>query len=284
MSSGSLWRTLTLLLLGSQVFRCGGKEECSGSQGGCQFAMLAAMKGLMLSCCRGESAADLYVSFVMVGRADDLRGDYVSRLANSIQLIQKYSLLHHVESEIVVVEWNPFQGQPALSAVLRQFTSPAPPAPPIRIITVPNSFHRKVQGDTNQTFFEFMAKNVGARRARGEFVLVSNGDVVFNQHVFRALSKKLLDRDAYFRIPRVETSAVFDPREDVMRRIELVESMSTSLTEEPLCDVGQTFCPGRYNVGVCERGFLGSERHDIHFGNADELYMPAAGDFFLIHR
>jgi hypothetical protein len=40
------------------------------------------------------------------------------------------------------------------------------------------------------------------------------------------------------------------------------------LTPEQLCEQGQAFCPGRYNVGVCERGFLGEDRHDEHFGRS----------------
>ena len=85
--------------------------------------------------------------------------------------------------------------------------------------TVPRAFHDKVCGDTGQSFFEFMAKNVGARRARGEFVLITNGDVMLNDEVYKMLSAQALDRDSYFRISRVETSIRMDPLEDLDRRL-----------------------------------------------------------------
>jgi hypothetical protein len=44
--------------------------------------------------------SDVYVSFVMVGRVDTLRGDYVGRLRNSVQFIQALSEVHNVRSEV----------------------------------------------------------------------------------------------------------------------------------------------------------------------------------------
>ena len=64
-----------------------------------------------------------------------------------------------------------------------------------------------------------MAKNVGARRARGEFVLITNGDVMLNDDVYTMLAAQALDRDSYFRISRVETSIRMDPLEDLELRL-----------------------------------------------------------------
>jgi len=47
-------------------------------------------------------AAGIYVSFVMVGRVDTLRGDYVGRLRNSVQFIQTLCEVHNVRSEVCV--------------------------------------------------------------------------------------------------------------------------------------------------------------------------------------
>lgn len=142
----------------------------------------------------------------------------------------------------MVVEWNPLPGAPRLADELRASVLPlapgaACPPPPVRVITVPPSFHARVEKGTGQSFFEFLAKNVprtrttgrratspggvpaatrtradavprarqvGARRARGEAVLLTNGDVVFSRAVFAFLARRALDPDAYARIPRVE--------------------------------------------------------------------------------
>jgi len=235
-------------------------------------------------CSAAAAGGSVYVSFVMVGRVDTLRGDYVNRLRNSVQFIQALSMAHSVRSEVVIVEWNPLAGMDSLAEVLRPYVGERHPSQ-VRIITVPKSFHDKVSGDTGQSFFEFMAKNVGARRARGEFVLITNGDVMLNDPVYRMLGAEALDADSYFRIPRVDTSAHLNPeREPLDRRLGEMRGMVQSLPAEQLCDVGERFCPGRYNAGVCERGYLGEELHDEHFGRSDGLFMPAAGDFFLVQR
>ena len=107
---------------------------------------------------------------------------------------------------------------------------------------------------------------------------------MLNDAVYHMLSLEKVDRDAYFRIPRVETSAHMDPAVPLNQRMDEVHRMAQSLPAEQLCDVGERFCAGRYNSGVCERGYLGADRHDEHYGRSDGLFMPAAGDFFLVRR
>lgn len=271
-----------LRVLGAQTSGTG-----QGMRGGILFVLALCLHFATSEVCEkdGTCGAEggVYVSFVMVGRVDGLRGDYVGRLRNSMQFIQELSVIHKLSSEVVIVEWNPLPGYDSLANVLKPYKSSDPSAPPVRIITVPPEFHTSVAGDTGQSFFEFLGKNVGSRRARGEFILITNGDIVFNDEVFAFLAKRRIDADSYFRIPRVETSAAFDPEEPLERRLATMRSMSSSLSSEPLCDEGTTFCPGRHNQGVCERGFLGHERHESHFGLADALFLPAAGDFFLLH-
>jgi hypothetical protein len=86
----------------------------------------------------GDGKGGVYVSFVMVGRVDTLRGDYVGRLRNSVQFIQALSRLHKVSSEIVIVEWNPLGGAEAeaesLADALRPFVESGNP-PLVRVIT-----------------------------------------------------------------------------------------------------------------------------------------------------
>ena len=48
----------------------------------------------------------------------------------------------------------------------------------VRIITVDADVHMRIAAGTGVTFLEFVAKNVGARRARGRCVLFSGLPVV----------------------------------------------------------------------------------------------------------
>ena len=58
----------------------------------------------------------------------------------------------------------------------------------------------RVAAGTGTTFLEFMAKNVGARRARGEFVLFTNGDVLLSDSVLEMLGREELDHGRYIRM------------------------------------------------------------------------------------
>jgi hypothetical protein len=123
-----------------------------------------------------------------------------------------------VRGEIIIVEWNFVEGQQKFGDALRPAVNSSSPVP-IRMITVSRELHATVEAGTGQTFFEFLAKNVGARRARGDFILITNGDVILNDDVLRALSLEMLDVDAYFRVLRVELGGTaFDPLEQFESR------------------------------------------------------------------
>jgi len=51
-------------------------------------------------------------------------------------------------------------------------------------------------------YLEFPAKNVGIRRARGEFILTSNCDVFFGRRIIDVLERRALERRVLYRSPR----------------------------------------------------------------------------------
>eukprot|EP00961_Rhodomonas_salina_P239205 3231570-Rhodomonas_salina.2 len=218
----------------------------------------------------------------MCGRHDDKRGDYAGRLQNSLDFLLYQARKFHARIEIVVVEWNPLPDASRLSSLLRV---PPNSATPVRIITVPGSFHQSVQGDTQQDFFEFMAKNVGARRARGKFVLFSNGDVLLSDDVMRMFAEERLDTAAFYRIARTELPGLMDPLSPLTLRMEAMEELLGVLGEEHTCKSGEKECPGEYNRGICEAmGQIPERIAEHHLGLEDQGFLPAAGDFFLIAR
>jgi hypothetical protein len=80
-----------------------------------------------------------YVSSFMASRVDDLRGDPVSRLHNSIEFIQHLCAHHNVSAEVIIVEWNPFKYQSALSDALRSAVNTCLPIPVCAITVSPSS-------------------------------------------------------------------------------------------------------------------------------------------------
>jgi len=221
----------------------------------------------------------VYVSLVMCGRHDDLRGDYAGRLQNSLDFLFHQALRFSVRMEVVVVEWSPFPGASRLATLLR--TPPGAARAAVRIITVESAFHAQVESGTGEGFFEFMAKNVGARRARGRFVLFTNGDVLLSDAVMEMLGGEALDEASFYRVARSEVPGLMDPLAPLGMRVAAMEELVGVLTAERTCPAGTKECPGEYNRGVCEGG---GRVGGGHAGLEDEPFLPAAGDFFLVSK
>ena len=198
------------------------------------FCFLMIIYPLTIIAANEASQPTYYVSFVMASRVDDLRGDSVSRLRNSVEFLQHLCAHHNVSAEVIIVEWNPFIHQQSLSDALRPAVNASSPIP-VRVITVSPDLHATVESGTGETFFEFLAKNAGARRARGDFILITNGDIVLNDAVFRALALRRLDTDAYFRVPRVELGMAFDPAEPFAARRALLIPLREAAQKRIAC-------------------------------------------------
>jgi hypothetical protein len=50
--------------------------------------------------------------------------------------------------------------------------------------------------------FEYRAKNVALRRARGTFVVVTNADIAFSDELFDLIARRALRDDAFYRVDR----------------------------------------------------------------------------------
>ena len=138
-----------------------------------------------------------YLSIVITGRNDNYGQDFLSRINTFVR-----SLAHQTQSypgvfELVIVEWNPLPGQPGLAEVL----DPTPGLL-VRVITVPSHLH--AQFDSSLPVLEFHGKNVGIRRAHGEFVLVTNPDVIFTQQLIDNIAKKWLRVGCFYRTDRYD--------------------------------------------------------------------------------
>jgi hypothetical protein len=64
----------------------------------------------------------------------------------------------------------------------------------VRFIQVPPEIHRKFRHADHLPLYQMIAKNVGIRRARGRFILVTNIDILFSDELVSFLAKGLLDR------------------------------------------------------------------------------------------
>ena len=103
-------------------------------------------------------------------------------------------------AEIIIVDWNPVKGLPGLAAVLN-----LPPEANYcrgRVITVPTALHQRLKYSEELALFQMIAKNVGIRRAQGQFILASNIDIIFSNELIEFIAKQTLDSQRLYRVDR----------------------------------------------------------------------------------
>lgn len=145
------------------------------------------------------------LSVVLTGRNDDYDGNFNERLL----IATRRNLKALPQAEFVFVEWNPIPSKKLVSQLLREEFGDR-----VQCFVVDKSF-RALGG--KQEFAEFPAKNVGIRRARGEFILVTNSDIVFSPEVVKALNGRL-SRKICYRALRIDIPGnYFDVRFPIRR-------------------------------------------------------------------
>ncbi len=146
-------------------------------------------------------AADCRLSVVVTSRNDDHGRDMLKRFRifgdGLLEQAQRFGL----SGELIVVEWNPAPG-PRLHQVLHFRTKVE--HFPVRFIEVPPELHETLNNHDKLPLFQMIAKNVGIRRARGEFVLATNPDLLFTDELVEFLAKADLDPKAMYRLDRID--------------------------------------------------------------------------------
>jgi hypothetical protein len=147
-----------------------------------------------------------YLSVVVASRNDTHGGDPLARLHALINSFSAQCQRFGLSAEIVVVEWNPPADRHRLKDVVR-----LPPASPlvVRFIEVPRSLHDTIQIAERLPLFQMMAKNVGIRRAAGEFVLSTNIDIVCSNELVRFIAERRLERGRIYRVDRHDIQSSF---------------------------------------------------------------------------
>jgi len=124
------------------------------------------------------------------------------RMQISLTGLMQQANKHNLDSELILVEWNPVPDRPRLYQALSwsEETSRCK----VRIITVPPDVHNRFHHSEKVSLFQMIAKNVGIRRARGHFVLATNIDVLFSEELFDFLASKTLDSQYLYRVDRYD--------------------------------------------------------------------------------
>ena len=143
-----------------------------------------------------------YFSFVTAARNDDFGGNFLNRLQACVNSILIFSHKYNFNAELIIMEWNPPADKPRLKDAIKWPENIKPAR--VRIIEVPNEIHRQYRNSDKIPFFEFYAKNAGLRRAKGEYALVTNSDIVFSEEIIEYLAKNKLSQDVFCRVDRYD--------------------------------------------------------------------------------
>lgn len=150
-----------------------------------------------------------YLSIVVTGRNDDFGGDFNGRFFRALT----FNLVHlarvGVTCEVVLVEWCPIEGRPLLATVLTDALG-ALLGDRLHAIVVDPKYHDAMSLNPRLQFQEFIAKNVGIRRATGRYVLTTNTDIYLGRHVLAALAGATLVPDTLYRSTRIDLKAGAD--------------------------------------------------------------------------
>jgi len=147
------------------------------------------------------------LSIVVTARNDNHGGNLLHRMQIFVNGILVQSEKQGLRTELILVEWNPPPDKPRLAEALswperHDFCT-------LRIIEVPPEIHQRYKHSNNLPLYQMIAKNVGIRRARSEFILATNIDILFSHELMRFLASGALEKGYIYRIDR------YDVPEDV---------------------------------------------------------------------
>jgi hypothetical protein len=156
-----------------------------------------------------SSSAAPYLSVVATARNDDHGGNPLYRTQLFINGLVEQSDRFELPTELVLVEWNPPQDRPRLSEVLEWPRGQGYCT--VRIVEVPAELHARLEHSDRLPLFQMIAKNVGIRRARGDFVVATNIDILFSDGLMRYLAGRKLRDGHVYRTDRFDVPAEIDP-------------------------------------------------------------------------
>jgi hypothetical protein len=123
------------------------------------------------------------LSIVVVGRNDNYGGDFSLRLKTTMD----WNLSLFPNAELIYIEWNPLEDKDSDCAWI------SARYPNAKCYIVSNEIHKKLITKKNFPILEYFAKNLGIRKASGDWIILVNADVLIGADIsFEALNKELV--------------------------------------------------------------------------------------------
>ncbi len=155
------------------------------------------------------NASAPYISIILTGRNDDFGGDFNVRLFRALEFNHQRLNERGVPHEFVFVEWRPVPGKLLLAEVLAD-RYPALVPDELVSYVADAEYHDAYSLNPKLQFQEFIAKNIGIRRCRGDFILTTNTDIYLSRGVLDLMEARGLEPCVLYRCPRIDLKANFD--------------------------------------------------------------------------
>ena len=143
------------------------------------------------------------ITIVVTARYDNYGGDVSERILKPLAFNAARLADRGIAYEVVLVEWDPIPERPLLSDVLAT-RLPDLTERTIRRVVVAPEYQRALTQNPHAGYMEYLAKNVGIRRAAAPFVLVSNIDILLGRTVVDTLATERLTTGTIYRSPRYD--------------------------------------------------------------------------------
>jgi len=163
-----------------------------------------------------QSAAP-YLSVVAAARNDDHGANFLRRMQTFVSALVGQVRRYRLPTELVLVEWNPPPERPPLAQAIEWPDAPSPCR--IRIVTVPACLHRRYRFPDALPLYQMIAKNVGIRRAEGEFILATNVDILLSDELMEFLAARRLEPGRMYRIDRYDVEPDVPPHGPVEEQL-----------------------------------------------------------------
>jgi hypothetical protein len=225
------------------------------------------------------------LSIVYSVRDPDYGGGLLHRMQTSMSTLAELGRVCKLDYELIVVEWNP----PSCKKPLRELVSwPAYARGRLRFVEVPPSVHETIGCSEAMPFLEYIAKNVGIKRAKGDWILSTTPDCLFNKELVRFLARGRLESNSFYRVDRHDVGADITLDHSWRRRLQtcsenVIRVNRLGETVERVPDLQRSRVTG--SIGVLRRAIEAWFSPDNSPAVGEErLHTNAAGDFLLMSR
>lgn len=224
-----------------------------------------------------------FISFVVCARNDNYGGNFLRRMQVFINSLAEAVDKNRIESELIIVEWNPPEKEKRLKDVL---VRPETDFLVIRIIEVPRKVHKRFRNSDKMPIFEYIAKNVGVRRALGEFVIATNPDLLYSENLIKAL-KNQLKPDYFYRVDRYDIKKLIPANLSLKKQISFAKKHSIKLhaigASVPINSKLPFFIAQKLAIGKAKKVVAAEKAKGIDLVEF-RIHTNVSGDFFLMNR